>query len=173
MKIKILLAVLFFAVGLKSAAQEPAAANTLLQKAYKEAKASNKNVLVMFHASWCGWCKKMDANMDNPAVSKYFDDNYVTVHLTVQESPKNKALENPGADVVLKQYKAEKAGLPFFVILDASGRLLEDSFNAKGENLGCPSSRDEVAEFTTMLKNTSKLKAEELAKIAGVFTLKK
>lgn len=32
------------------------------QLALKEAKASNKPLIVYFHTSWCGWCKKLDRN---------------------------------------------------------------------------------------------------------------
>ena len=174
MNIKKLLFCLLLLTSFSNAfAQQPEAATAILDKAYKQAKKENKKVFVMFHASWCGWCKKMDNNMNSIALKNYFDQNYVVAHLTVTESPKNKNLENPGGDLVLKQFNAEKAGLPFFVILDANGKLLEDSFNAKGENLGCPSSPEEVTEFTAMLKKTSKLKDAELAQIAEVFIIKK
>lgn len=172
MKIKILLIALLFVVPLMQAvAQENA--SVLLQQASAQAKKEHKNVFVMFHASWCGWCKKMEKNMESDACKKLFDDNFVTVHLTVQESPKNKSLENPGADAILEKYKGEKAGLPFWVILDAKGALLTDSFNVKEENLGCPSSADEVAEFKTKLKKASKLTDRQIAVIAETFTIKK
>lgn len=172
MKIKILLLSLLFLVPLANVtAQETAAA--ILQKAQAQAKKEHKNVFVMFHASWCGWCKKMEKNMESEACKKLFDDNYVTTQLTVQESPKNKSLENPGADALLETYKGTKAGLPFWVILDPTGKVLADSFNAAGENLGCPSSADEVAEFKTKLKKTSKLNDKQLAVVAETFIIKK
>ena len=172
MKIKILLLSLLFLLPLtKITAQETATA--ILQKAQAQAKKEHKNVFVMFHASWCGWCKKMEKNMESDACKKLFDDNFVSMQLTVQESPKNKSLENPGADTLLETYKGSKAGLPFWVILDANGKVLADSFNAKGENLGCPSSADEVAEFKAKLKKTTKLNESQLAVIADTFIIKK
>jgi len=172
MKIKILLLSLLFLAPLVSvSAQE--AATAVLQKAQAQAKKEHKNVFVMFHASWCGWCKKMEKNMESDACKKLFDDNFVSTQLTVQESPKNKSLENPGADAILESYKGTKAGLPFWVILDANGKVLADSFNAAGENLGCPSSADEVAEFKTKLKKTTKLNDKQLAVIADTFIIKK
>lgn len=172
MKIKTLLIALLFIIPLTQlCAQEQA--SLLLEKASAQAKKEHKNVFVMFHASWCGWCKKMEKNMESDACKKFFDDNFVTVHLTVQESPKNKSLENPGADVLLEKYKGAKAGLPFWVILDAKGAVLVDSFNAAGENLGCPSTVEEVAEFKTKLKKASKLTDKQIAVIAETFTIKK
>jgi len=172
MKSKILLVALLLLMPLTNAiAQESAA--TVLQKAQSQAKKEHKNVFVMFHASWCGWCKKMEKNMQSDACKKMFDDNFVLTQLTVQESPKNKNLENPGADVLLETYKGTKAGLPFWVLLGANGKILADSFNAKGENLGCPSSKDEVAEFKAKLKKTTKLNEKQLAVIEDTFVIKK
>lgn len=156
-----------------ASAQTQPSAKAVLDKAYAEAKAENKKVFVMFHASWCSWCKKMDAKMSSPELKKLFDSNYVIAHLTVQESPKNKSLENPGADVVLKNFGGENSGIPFFVILDPKGKLLEDSLDAAGQNLGCPATPEEVAEFKRILKNTSKLSDKELNLIAASFTIKK
>jgi len=172
MKLKVLLITLMLMAPLaKSVAQETA--TTTMDKAYAQAKKENKNVFVMFHASWCGWCKKMEKNMQVDATKKMFDDNFVSTALVVQESPKNKALENPGADELLLKFKGDRAGLPFWIILDPKGNVLADSFDAKGENLGCPSSAEEVAEFINKLKKTTKLNAKQLAIIAQTFTIKK
>lgn len=61
--------------------------------------------------------------------------------MIVKESDKNKHLENPGSDDFLKNHKGEKSGLPFWIILDNTGVLIEDSFNAKGDNLGGPATK--------------------------------
>jgi thioredoxin-related protein len=172
MKLKSLF-ICFFLMGSITAVKAQEQASAVLEKAYQQAKKENKKVLVIFHASWCGWCKKMDNNMTTDATKKLFDDNYVVAHLTVQESPKNKNLENPGGDEVLKKYKGAQAGLPFWLILDSNGTLLADSFNEKGENSGCPSSPEEVADFVTKLKKTSKLNDKQLVVIKETFVIKK
>lgn len=153
-----------------STAQEKA--SFILEKAMVQAKKEKKNIFVMYHASWCGWCKKMEANMQNEAVKPFFDKNYVTAFLTVQER-KDKSLENPGADEILKKYKADKSGIPFWQIYDADGNLLADSFDSKGQNMGCPTTKEEVTEFTDKLKKSSSLKEKQRQKIEEVFVLKK
>ena len=158
---------LFFA-AFTCFAQSVPTTESILSAAYKQAAKENKNVFVIFHASWCGWCKKMDASMNNATTKKYFNDSYVTVHLTVQETSKNKKLENPGAAEYLKSHKGETAGLPFFVILNNSGKVLEDSFE-NGANIGCPASKSEVAAFIILLKNTSTINKEGLETIAARF----
>lgn len=171
MKIKILFISLAFLFIQQAQSQESTKA--ILDQAYNQAKIENKNVFVLFTASWCGWCKKMDANMNEAATKQIFDDNYVIKHLVVQENGDKKNLENPGAMELLTKYKGEKSGIPFFLIFDAYGKKIADSFDAKGQNLGCPASAEEVAEFVKILKATSTLSDEELAVISGVFQKKK
>jgi len=171
MKIKILFISVAFLFIQQLQSQETAKA--MLDQAYNQAKIENKNVFVLFHASWCGWCKKMDANMNEATTKKLFDDNFVIVHLDVLEREDKKSLETPGGLDFLKKHNGEKAGLPFFLIFDAYGKKLADSFNAKGQNLGCPASSEEVVEFSNILKKTSTLSDEELAVIAEVFQEKK
>lgn len=123
---------------------------------------------MIFHASWCGWCKRMDASMTDSTTKKYFDDNYVTVHLDVQEQLKDKKLETPGADVFLAKYKGEKAGLPFFIIMDKNGNRLGDSF-FNGGNMGCPAAETEVNAFVELLKKTSKINAAQEQAVVARF----
>lgn len=171
MKMKTLIACLIFlGISFNSIAQEKA--SIVLDKAMTQAKKEKKNVFVMYHASWCSWCKKMEANLQSESVKPYFDKNYVTTFLTVQER-NNKNLENPGADEILKKYKADNSGIPFWQIYDSNGKLLADSFNSKGENLGCPATKEEVAEFTDKLKMSSSLTEKQRKKIEEVFILKK
>lgn len=171
MKIKHLLICLFLVSTISTvSAQEKA--SVILERAMAQAKKEKKKIFVMYHASWCSWCKKMEANMQNEAVKSYFDKNYVFAFLTVQER-KDKSLENPGAEEILKKYKADSSGIPFWQIYDAEGKLLADSFDAKGQNLGCPATKEEVAEFTDKLKKTSSLTEKQRQKIEDVFVIKK
>lgn len=164
--------VIVFSIFFLNQMQSQETAKSILDKAYNKAKIENKNVFVLFKASWCGWCKKMEANMNQPATKKLFTDNFVVVHLDVQEREDKKQLENPGATELLATYKGDKSGIPFFLIFDAYGKLLADSFDDKGQNLGCPASVEEVAVLKKILKDTSTLSDEELEIIAAVFQKK-
>ncbi len=170
MKLKTLFISIAFLFIQQIQSQESTA--SILDQAYNKAKIENKNVFVLFHASWCGWCKKLDANMNEVSTKKLFNDNFVIVHLDVLERGNKKSLETPGGIDFLKKHNGGEAGLPFFLIFDAYGKKLADAFNEKGQNLGCPATVEEVAVFTKILKKTSTLSDEELAVIAGVFQKK-
>jgi thiol-disulfide isomerase/thioredoxin len=139
-------------------AQAPAPAADLMAKAQSNAAKRGTNVMVIFHASWCGWCKRLDAFMARPAYKKLFADNYEIVHLDVLENGDKKSLENPGGFEVMKKYGGEGAGLPWIFIADKNGKKLIDSFrdgNPK-QNIGCPWEPDEVKWFLTMFDKTRK-----------------
>ena len=149
-------------------AQEQAAA--VIKQALETAVKQDKKVLVMFHASWCGWCKKMDTNMNNELVKEFFDDSFVTTYLTVQETPKNKKLENPGGKAIMNSYGGANSGLPFWVILDANGSLLTNANDEHGENLGCPNTTAEVAAFIAKLKEHTTIDVKTVQDVVTVFS---
>lgn len=149
----------------------------LLNKAALQAKQQNKKVLLMFHASWCVWCRKMDSALNDPSCKVFFDNNFVTLHITVLESKGNKNLENPGGEEMLKKYNGENQGLPYWAILNSDKKLLFDSQqrtkgkdgSVKAENIGCPASQPEVDYFISLLKKTTNLTDPQLAIIAKRF----
>lgn len=110
--------------------------------------------------------------MANAACKKLFDDNFVIRHVTVMESDKNKHLENPGGKVLLDKYKGEGKGIPFWLIFDGKGNLLEDCLMDSGENSGCPATKEEVAYFVAVLRKTTSLNDAQLAVIEKNFIKK-
>lgn len=145
----------------------------LLEQAMTIAQAENKNIFVKFEASWCSWCKKMTNNMKTEATSELFTSNYVLLPIVVNETAEKTRLENPGSRELLSSYKGDTSGLPFWVILDQNMAIIADSFNSKGENLGCPATPDEIDIFIAKLKDTSELSEDELKVIRDVFLIKK
>ncbi|PKP12396.1 MAG: thioredoxin family protein [Bacteroidetes bacterium HGW-Bacteroidetes-3] len=173
------LALTILIFNFSSAQAKPKSADEILNTAYEQAKKENKNVIVMFHASWCGWCKKMDASMNDISTKELFDKNYVISHLDVLESANKKQLENFGAEALLNKYGGEKQGIPYVLIFDSEGNLLADSkmvenkfvLKEQGNNIGCPGTAEEIAAFNYKLKETSNLNEGELAIIAERFKL--
>lgn len=152
-------------------------ANAVLKKAVVDAGNQNKKILLMFHASWCGWCHKMDSSLNDISCKKFFDDNFVITHITVFESKGKEYLDNPGGKELMEKYNGKDQGLPYWVILDKDGNLLFDSQmrttqadgTMKGENIGCPATRKEVDNFIAILKKTTLLTAAKQAIIAKRF----
>jgi thioredoxin-related protein len=161
-----------FLFSTQSIAQnEVKSSDVIMDAAYKQAKKQKKNVFVLFHASWCSWCHKMDDAMQDESCKKSFDDNYVIVHLVIKEHEGKKHLNNLGGDKLANDNRGKGAGLPYWLILDKKGNVLADA-NAKTDkpsNLGCPAADDEVVIFIEKLKKTSKLSDKELETIATRF----
>ena len=101
----------------------------------------------------------------------------MTADIVVYESKGKEHLENPGAAELLKKYNNADQGLPTWLVFDAKGNLLADSQmrpegvaqSTKGENVGCPAKKEEVAYFVSTLKKSSKLSEKELNDITNVF----
>ncbi len=126
-----------------------------MDAAYAKAGKEKKNVMLIFHASWCGWCKKLDAMLESPQFKSTFEKSYVITHVDVMENGPKKDLENEGGDQLLAQYDGEKAGLPFFVILSPTGERIGDSLLPTKANMGFPSEPQEVSTFMVLLKKTA------------------
>lgn len=159
----ILLLSALLTAGALSAQNAPEPANKVLSDATTQAAKEKKNVMIIFHASWCGWCKKLEASINDPSCKEYFDKSYVIRYLTVLESKEKKNLENPGANELFEQNGGK--GIPYFLVFDKSGKLLADSkMDVKGKdgqlkrsNMGCPAADEEIAAFVDILKKTSKI----------------
>jgi thiol-disulfide isomerase/thioredoxin len=154
----------------------PSAAE-VLKKAVVKAGNENKKVLLMFHASWCVWCHRMDSSLVDPSCKKFFDDNFVITHITVSESKGKENLENAGGAEMMEKYNGKDMGLPYWVILDNHAGLLFDSrfketaADGKERNaiIGCPATQSEVDKFIEILKKTTPLTDPQLTIIAKRF----
>ena len=151
---KVILPVLavFSALTLLTYAVAPTA-DQLLAPAKEKAAAEHKAIFLHFGASWCGWCKRLDAFLDRPDIKPVFEKYFIPVKLVVQEKAQNRALENAGADALLKQFGGP-AGLPYSAFLDAKGALIINS-KCDGQNIGYPGGPSEIDWFIQMMKKAA------------------
>lgn len=135
----------------------PKPAQDVLASARELSTKEHKPTLVMFHASWCGWCKRLDAVMSRPEFKKMFEANYVLVTLDVLENgAKIAQLENPGGKEYMKELGGEKSGLPFYAWLDTNGKKIADSnVMPKESNIGYPGEPAEIQAFMALVKKTA------------------
>lgn len=178
----VLLAAALISFGQQAQMSRPVAvpmpAATVLTKAESDAKAQGKNVLVIFHASWCGWCKRLDAFMNEPQFQPVFAENFIVTKLTVLEDDKHKMLENSGGLEVMDQLGGRDAGLPLFAILDPTGKTIITSMRPvdgkdKGENTGFPAKPEEIGHFLNMMqKGAPKITADQLKSMQEYLTAK-
>jgi thiol-disulfide isomerase/thioredoxin len=82
------------------------------------AKTSNKNMLVVFGADWCGWCKKLEVTLKDSSVVAV-TDNYINVHVDVdKEKDVTKKLRLSG-------------GIPAYMMVDSQERVVKSGSGYK------------------------------------------
>lgn len=135
-------------------AARPSSTEEVLATAAKAARAGKRNILVLFHASWCRWCRKLEAILAAPGVAEIVAKHYERAELTVYERGEKQAAENEGAEQLLEALAGENAGLPFAAVLDRKSRKPIATSNASGPgtNVGFPSKADEIDHFVGMLR---------------------
>lgn len=157
----VLLSALFYTLSAGAQQSAPPAAE-VLKPVLAAAGEQNKNVLIIFHASWCVWCRKMDASLAHAEVAPLVNRYFLIEHLTVDESPDKKHLENAGAKELMEKNGGANAGLPYWLVMNAEGEIVADANYRQGKNSGCPATEEEVAHFIEVLKKTTSLHAAEL-----------
>ena len=172
-----LVAAIFLISGITNAQDKPEPAGKILDDAYKLAGKDGKSVMIVFHASWCGWCKKFEASVNDPSCKEFFDKHFVIRYLDILEKADKKNLENPDAMEVFNKYGGKDQGIPYFLIFNKNRNLIADSkIKAEGaapdkplQNIGCPASDEEVAAFILILEKAAKMTAAEKNAISDRF----
>lgn len=140
-------------------------ADSILNNALNKAKAEQKKVLLIFHASWCHWCHVLDSAINYPTCKALFDNNFVICHLVVNESSYKGLLEqNVGAQELLEKYQGAQRGIPFSVIFDGDGKLA-------GSFIGFPAPQipEDYDKFENTIRSTTNLSNEQLNIIKDAF----
>jgi hypothetical protein len=89
-------------------------------------------------------------------VAPLLDKEFVLLHVDTSKTP-------GGGELHKKYPKAQREGVPWFVLHDGTGAELADSNGPKG-NIGCPNTDEEIDVFMGILKKVcSTLKDDDLA----------
>jgi hypothetical protein len=92
-----------------------------IDAALSTAKAEKKNVLLMFGANWCIWCRRLDHTFaSEPKIAAALKENYILV--LIDSNWRNGTKRNE--DLNLRYGNPLKEGLPVLVVLDAAGQQL-------------------------------------------------
>ncbi|RPI03934.1 MAG: thioredoxin family protein [Ignavibacteriae bacterium] len=143
--------------SLSSRSDKPESAQLILKNAVSLAQSSQKNVLLLFHATWCGWCKRLETALEDPEIKALIYKNYIVVMLDVEErGEKIQTHENPGGQDMKAEYGGKNAGLPFLVFLNGKGeRIATSNVMPREQNIGYPGTKEEISAFITLLKKTA------------------
>jgi thiol-disulfide isomerase/thioredoxin len=145
-----------FAVESKAAEAVAAAAAS--------AEAGGKRLLLVFHASWCGYCQLMDMMLEDAACKAILDKYFVIYHLRALEAkPEMKAQQLDGADEVYAGLTPKTTGLPYVAVLDGKAGRVTDSIMRNGDNFGFPVDAVELDNFQDMMrKGAPEMSAQEV-----------
>lgn len=134
-----------FAVGSKAA--------EAVAQAAASAEASGKRLLLVFHASWCGYCLLMDRMLEDPTCAAIIDKFFVVYHLRALEAKAEmKAQQLEGADELYAGLTPKSTGLPYTAVLDGKAQRVTDSIMRNGDNFGFPVDAVELDNFQDMLR---------------------
>lgn len=164
---KLLLAIILMCLAAAPSVAAPKApkADAILSSAKSQAVQQHKSIFLIFGASWCEDCHRLDAFFAVPEVHAIFDKYYVTTRLTVgEENGGNPSLNNPGAvDQLIKFGGVGPGGvtnIPFIAILSEKGKLIVNANrptagNSRFEAIGYPTKPEEIDWFIAMLKKNA------------------
>lgn len=133
---------------------KPKDAAEVLSAALAEAAKTDRMVFLHFGAPWCGWCHKLDAWLLKKEVAPIFGKDYVDLKIDQDRMTNAKEI------FARFNKKSNESGIPWFVILDSTGKVLATSDNEKG-NIGFPYESNEIDHFVKMLNATRKKLTED------------
>lgn len=165
----LLTAAAMLAMPMAASAQTPAVAKALTAQATvaaaaKDADKSGRKLLVVFHASWCVYCRAFDLTLKDEKVRATYEKHFVVLHVRALERDKAmQAKQLAGVDKLFVSYAKDGAGLPFYAAVDGAGKKVADSFMKDGANTGFPVTPEELIAFDAMLaKAAPKMTAAEI-----------
>jgi thioredoxin-related protein len=137
---------------------EPADADALLAEALRQATDEDKRILLHVGTPSCGWCKILTAFLHEHETLLSAD--FIDLKIDTVRMPH-------GQEVAARFLPAKSGGVPWMVILDASGKTLSTSVGPEG-NIGYPVRPAEIEHFLSMLAATKqRLQEKELQSLGA------
>ena len=134
----------------------PLSAESVLATGIAEAKKHDKQVFLHFGAPWCGWCHRLEDWMALESVAPVLGKNFIDVKIDTDRMI-------GGQDALTEYTGGKPSGIPFFAILDGDGKVVVNSFAMPdGGNVGCPWTDEEKAIFARLLKEHTKIAADQV-----------
>jgi len=148
--------------GAEAASKERENVDTVIASERSAADAVHKGLLLVFFASWCGWCRLMDEFLEETRTQLVIGARFRTLHVRVLETESRyRGQQFEGADAAFRHYAGENMGLPFLVFMNASGQVLTTTRSGiTGDNIGFPGTPVEYAWFERMLAQAAPDAAE-------------
>lgn len=138
---------------------EPQVAKTVFDKALASAESQGKMVFMHLGAPWCGWCRKLEAFLDQKEIAAIMNRDFVDLKIDIDRM-------TGGKDIQAKYQPTSSGGIPWFAILDSKGEVLATSDGENGRNVGFPVEKHEIAHFIGILNKTRKnISADDTGKI--------
>ena len=134
-------------------AQTISPAGAAVADAVAQASDRQRRLLLVFHASWCVYCRLFDRMLAHRDAAPIIERHFEVLHLRAQERQKLwQDQQLAGADDVYHGYAPAGAGLPYMVVLGAGSKKIADSIMASGESFGFPVEPAELDGFDVMLR---------------------
>lgn len=132
---------------------EPITAAMALAHERDLAARANTSLMVVFFASWCAWCRYLDALLADEVAGGILRDHFRIYHLRVLEhATQFQQRQLLGANAIFNAVAPEGSGVPFIAFQDAQGRVLATSYSERdGGNIGFPTRNGELRAFDAML----------------------
>ncbi len=110
----------------------------------KKAEVQHKKLFLEFGWEGCGWCRRLKKYQDDPAIKGILGKDFLFAYLDIYKSPAGKELYAVYG----------KQGTPSWTIFDASGKVLADCDNGKG-NIGYPGTPEELDYYISVIRKSA------------------
>jgi thioredoxin-related protein len=121
----------------------PKDAEVLLRDGLSRASSEDQRVFLTFSAPWCGWCHQLSDWMNKSDIAAILDRDFVIVKVDIDRM-------THGKDLMGQVRPKADGGIPWFAVLDATGKPVSTSDGPQG-NIGYPFKPEEIDHFMALI----------------------